>query len=63
MANYTLPIGKPIYTFPPSTGNQITKAYYNSIIGEINRGILHKAVCKIENKVFGVTSYYLISSM
>lgn len=61
MTNYTFPIGKPIYTFPASRGNQITKAYYNYLVGEINRGIVLKAVCRIENKVFGITSYHLIS--
>jgi len=63
MTNYTLPSKKSIPTFPASQGNQITKEYYNFLVGEINRGTILKAVCRIENKVFGTTSYYLISSM
>ncbi len=60
MMNINLPM-KPIYTFPASRGNEITKDYYNFLIGEINRGVIQKAVCRIENKRFGVISYYLIS--
>lgn len=61
MTNINLPIGKFINTFPASQGNQITKEYYNFLVGEINRGIILKAVCRIENKIFGVISYHLIS--
>ena len=61
MTNFNLPIGKTIETFPPSDGNRITKDYYDFLVGEINRGTIFKAVCRIENKTFGVTSYYLIS--
>lgn len=52
---------KNIDTFPAHCGNQITKEYYDFLVGEINRGTILKAVCRIENKTFGVTSYYLIS--
>lgn len=61
MTNYTLPIGKSIYTFPATHGNAITKIYYNFLVGEINSGAMLKAVCKIENKRFNSVSYYLIS--
>ena len=57
----TLPINKTIDTFPVTRGNQITKEYYNSLIGEINRGTIFKVVCRIENKLFGTVSYHLIS--
>jgi len=59
--HFNLPPNKSIQTYPATTGNQITKEYYNSLIGEINRGTIHKAVCRIENKTFGIVSYYLIS--
>lgn len=61
MTNFNIPQGKSIDTYPASSSNQITKEYYNHLIGEINRGTVLKAVCRIENKIFGVTSYYLIS--
>jgi len=61
MTNINLPIGKNIDTFPTSSSNQITKEYYDFLVGEINRGTIFKAVCRIENKIFGVTSYFLIS--
>jgi hypothetical protein len=52
---------KPINTFPPSQGNEITKSYYDFLVGEINRGTMFKSVCRIENNKFNSTSYYLIS--
>jgi len=52
---------KPIQTFPPSNGNQITKSYYDFLVGEINRGTMFKSVCRIENTTFNSVSYYLIS--
>ena len=58
--NYTLPV-KQINTFAASKSNQITKDYYNYLIGEINRGIILKAVCKIEYVQFNYISYHLIS--
>ena len=57
---FTLP-KQAIYTFAPSQSNQITKSYYNFLVGEINRGIILKAVLRIENKTLNKTSYYLIS--
>jgi hypothetical protein len=63
MTNFNLPIGKTINTFPASCSNQITKEYYNFLVGEINRGTIFRAVCRIENKIFGVTSYFLISQL
>ena len=56
-------IAKGVDTFSPTCSNQITKSYYNFLVGEINRGTIRKAVCVIENKIFGVTSYHLISQM
>lgn len=44
-----------------NNSNQITKEYYDFLVGEINRGTIKKAVCRIENKVFGKVSYHLIS--
>lgn len=61
MTHYNSPIGKSIQTYPPCSSNQITKEYYNFLVGEINRGTMFKAVCRIENKVFGTENYYLIS--
>lgn len=61
MVNFNIPQGKSIATYPASSSNQITREYYNFLVGEINRGTVLKAVCRIENKVFGTTSHYLIS--
>jgi len=61
MTHFNIPQGKSIDTYPASSSNQITKEYYNHLIGEINRGVVHKAICRIENKIFGTVSYYLIS--
>jgi len=63
MTNITIPQGKSIYTYPASNSNQITKEYYNHLVGEINRGTVLKVICRIENKLFGTISYYLISEM
>ena len=60
MLHFTLP-QKPIHTVAASRENEITKDYYNFLVGEINRGTQYKAVCKVENTRFGVTSYHLIS--
>jgi hypothetical protein len=61
MTNYNLPPNEIIDTYPAHQGNQITKEYYNHLIGEINRGTILRAICRIENKVFGTISYHLIS--
>lgn len=63
MKHFTYPKGKSIQTFPASSSNQITKEYYDFLVGEINRGTILKAVCSVENQRFGVTSYYLISQL
>lgn len=52
---------QPIDTFPCHNGNRITKAYYNMLVGYINRGEIFASVVKVVNKTFGVESYYLIS--
>lgn len=59
MTNITF--AKGVQTYPPHQGNGITKDYYNFLVGEINRGTIKKAVCKIEDKRFGSVSHYLIS--
>lgn len=61
MTNFNLPQNVSITTYPPSQSNQITKEYYDFLIGEINRGTIIRAVCRIEDKRFNHTSYYLIS--
>lgn len=48
-------------TFPCRSSNRITKEYYWFLVGEINRGTIKRAVCRIENHTFGTESYYLIS--
>ena len=58
--NLNLP-SNPIDTVAASRCNQITPSYYWFLVGEINRGVIHKAVCRIENLNHGVTSYHLIS--
>lgn len=50
-----------VNTTSPCSANRITKDYYNFLVGEINRGTIRKAVCRIENHTFGTVSYYLIS--
>ena len=61
MTHFNIPQGKSIATYPASSSNQITREYYNFLVGEINRGTIFRAVCRIENKRFGTTSHYLIS--
>lgn len=58
---FNLPIKNTIDTYPATQGNEITKEYYNFLIGEINRGTIFRAVCRVENKPFGSVSYHLIS--
>jgi hypothetical protein len=50
-----------VYTFPASSSNEITKDYYNFLVGEINRGTILKAVMRIDNYTFSTTRYFLIS--
>ena len=54
-------VAKGIQTTAPCIGNQINEYYYWFLVGEINRGTIKKAVCRIENKTFDTVSYYLIS--
>lgn len=61
MININISQEKCIDTYPTSSSNEISKEYYNHLVGEINRGIVFKAICRIENKTFGTTSYFLIS--
>lgn len=61
MTNYNFPIGQHVDTVAASRANEITKEYYNFLVGEINRGTVKKAVCRIENKKFNTVSYHLIS--
>lgn len=60
MTNFTLP-QETIYTVPASYGNQITKDYYNFLVGNINRGIIKKAVCRIYYPKLNYATYHLIS--
>lgn len=39
--------------FPYSHSNQITEDYYWFLLGEINRGTIKGAVCRIEYPKFG----------
>lgn len=48
-------------TFPPSPSNEISREYYNSLLGQINSGSLKSAVCKKEDPRFNQASYYLIT--
>jgi hypothetical protein len=58
-ANYNATAGVTIQA--PSRANEITKEYYNHLVGEINRGTVKKAVCRVENLKFNTISYHLIS--
>jgi hypothetical protein len=61
MTNFTLP-EKPIYTVAATRANEITKEYYNMLIGPISNGEIYKAVCRVEDKRFyNCVSYHLIS--
>ena len=45
-----------------SNENAITKEYYDFLVGEINRGTMKKAVCRVEYPEYGnYTTYHLIS--
>lgn len=61
MTHFNLPENKSIQTYPTSRGNEITKGYYDFLVGEINRGVIYRAVARVESKVFGYISYHLIS--
>lgn len=58
--SFTLPkVG--IQTVPATNANEITKGYYDFLVGEINRGTIKRAVCKKYYPKFDYTSYHLIS--
>lgn len=59
--NFNLPPNKSIHTVAASHANAITPAYYWFLVGQINDGVMSKAVCRVENKRFGSVSYHLIS--
>ena len=46
---------------PCTNSNMITKEYYNFLVGEINRGVVQKAVCEVYYPEHSYTSYHLIS--
>lgn len=58
--HYTTPAW-PVETYPARGSNRITEQYYNMLVGEINRGTVRRAVCRVENHTFDTVSYYLIS--
>ena len=59
--NFNLPQDSSIYTYPASSSNEITRDYYNFLVGEINRGTIRRAVCRVENQTFNTIRYFLIS--
>lgn len=61
MTHITAPPSKSLRTYAATQGNRITREYYNHLVGEINRGTVHKAVCRIEDRRFASVSYHLIS--
>ena len=52
------------YTFSASISNQITKEYYDSLIGQINNETCSKQVSKIlrKNGSYEYFTYHLIST-
>lgn len=51
--------------YPVSTGNQITKGYYYSLVEQINNGTCNKQVSKVlrRNGKYEYFTYHLISTM
>ena len=51
--------------FPPTTNNQISKEYYYSLIGQVNRGTCSKLVQAVNrnNGSYKYITYHLISTM
>ena len=47
---------------PYSNSNMITKEYYHFLVGEINRGVIEKAVCEVYYPEFNYTSYHLLTN-
>lgn len=60
MINFTLP-SEPVDTVAYGNHNQITKEFYDHLVGEINRGTVRKAVCRVHYPKFNYTTYNLIS--
>lgn len=58
--NFVLP-EKPINTVPAKTANEISREYYNMLIGPIRNGEIYKAVCSKFYPRFNYTTYHLIS--
>lgn len=58
--SYTLP-KEPIHTTRTHQGNEITKEYYDFLVGAINSGIIRMGVCKRTLIEYNHESYYLIS--
>lgn len=54
---------KEIPTYVAHMGNEITKDYYNFLVGEINRGTIFKTVLKKTNVIHNIERYYLISNI
>ncbi len=50
--------------YPASTSNQITKDYYNALIGQINRGTCSKQVQRVihQNGTHTYETYHLVST-
>ncbi len=48
--------------YPASTSNQITKDYYNALIGQINRGTCSKQVQRVihQNGTHTYETYHLV---
>lgn len=49
-----------VQTIAASNANQITKEYYDFLVGQINRGVIKKAVCSLYYPDYGHTTYHLI---
>lgn len=61
MFRWNFRVSKGIDTRPASQANQITKEYYNFLVGEINRGTIKKAVAKKTHVATGTEYFHLIS--
>lgn len=61
MFRWNFTVSEGVDTLPANRGNQITKAYYDFLVGEINRGVIRRAVAKSTHISSGSESYYLIS--
>jgi len=61
MFKYNFNFAQGIDTVAANNGNQITESYYWHLVGEINRGTILKAVCRIEHIPTNTFTYHLIS--